>query len=363
MRRQLLYAGVLATAALLGTAVARGETAAPAPSASVVDSDRDAARRKFSEASALAKREQWSAALSTYRDSFALYPHAMTLFNVGFCLGQMGDWLAALRVTTAALDRERVEADLSLRAERRQTAEAQLLAIRAQLAELQLAGAEVLAVTVDGALATTLGGANAAIYAPEGAPLPELAGYADSHFSEPPRSLFVLPGPQRVAVQTTRGWQTFDVSPRAGEQLPLELDVTPPALPAVPVARPPQPSAGAPRRPVADPRRRLDWRKTAGVSALALGGAGLGLAAAFGVVARNADAQLADACSPDLGCGREQQATVDRYRRSMTWVNVGLITGVVGVSAGVSILLLVPAPQTKTALSLAPGSITLTHSF
>jgi hypothetical protein len=94
-----------------------------------------------------------------------------------------------------------------------------------------------------------------------------------------------------------------------------------------------------------------------------LGGAGLGLAAAFGVVARNADMQLADACRADLGCGPEQQANVDRYRRSMTWVNVGLITGVVGVSAGVSILLLVPAPRTKTALGLTPSSVTLTHSF
>jgi hypothetical protein len=350
-------------AAVLGTAAASAETPAPAPSSPVPDSDRATARRKFSEASALAKRQQWSAALATYRDSFALYPHAMTLFNVGFCLGELGDWLAALRVTTAALDRGRAEADLGLRAERRQVAEAQLLAIRAQLAELQLSGAEVLAITVNGARATTLGGASAATYAPEGAPLPELAGDADSQFSEPPRSLFVLPGPQRVAVQTTRGWQTFDVSPRAGERAPLELDVTPPAPPAVPVARPSQPATVDRKRPVADPRRRLNWRNTTGFGALALGGAGLGIAAAFGVVAVNAEARLADACNPELGCGPEQQATVDRYQRSMTWVNVGLITGVVGVSAGVSILLLVPAPQTNTALSLSPSSVTLTHSF
>jgi hypothetical protein len=324
-----------------------------------VDSKRDTARQQFSEASALAKEGEWSAALSRYRDSFALYPHATTLFNVGFCLGKLGDRLAALRVTTAALDSRGFYADRSLQPERRRVAEAQVLALQAQLAQVIFSGGEVLAVTVDGAPTTTLDGMSPAVHVPKGATLPELAGRDDEPVSEPPRAVIVLPGPHRVAVRTTRGWQSFDVSPLAGEQHHLKLDlVTVPPV-TVPTATTRAPEHAAPER------RSVNWRNAAGFGALAVGGAGLGLAAVFGVMARNADAQLAEACRVDLACEPEQQDTIQRYRRSVTWANVGLIAGVVGVSAGVSILLLVPSspPEAKVALDVYPNGATLTHSF
>jgi len=348
-------------AGLLGMKLAHADALPSVAQTPVADDGaRNEARQRFAAASELAKRGDWALALAAYRESFELFPSAVTLFNLGYCHAQLGHWVSALRVTTAALEGTRFDADHRLTPERRLVAEAQLESVQAHVGMIAFSGAPVSRVVVDGVGATGLGGSDHGAYVVDPVVLPELTAESSAPANSHVQTVVMDPGQHRVTVTTALGEGSYDVVLASKDRKDLRVDPT--LVPAL--SAPIQPAVAAPAA-VAQGPNSTNWATTAGVGALVVGGVGFGLAAGFGVVARNADAELAEACGPELVCGPAQQDTVERYRQAVTWTNVGLVTGVIGTAAGLSLLLLIPAPKAggTTAVSLSPSGAVLRRTF
>jgi hypothetical protein len=105
-----------------------------------------------------------------------------------------------------------------------------------------------------------------------------------------------------------------------------------------------EPDTGAPKR---------STRKTIGMVALGVGGAGLVLGAVTGGLAIGKHGALKEACG-DGPCAASQQGNVDAYHLMGTLSTVGFIVGGASAATGVILLLTAPRAQPVNQAKLTP---------
>ncbi|MCC6553126.1 MAG: tetratricopeptide repeat protein [Polyangiaceae bacterium] len=116
----------------------------------------------------------------------------------------------------------------------------------------------------------------------------------------------------------------------SGQRATVTLDI--PAAPAEP--------APGPRRSAQPDAGGHGGARTAGIVALAPGGAGLAGAVAAAVVRGDALSRIDGACPTRKGCPEDVRADEDTGRTATTLANVFGVVAIVGVGAGVPLLLL-----------------------
>ena len=96
--------------------------------------------------------------------------------------------------------------------------------------------------------------------------------------------------------------------------------------------------------------------------ALGIGGAALATSAVTGILAMGKKSDLNDQC-PKGACPETAQGTHDSFLTLRTVSTIGFIAGVVGVGAGVTLLLTSPKRPQRTGLALGPSYVGLTGKF
>ena len=326
----------------------------------------DQARQLFREASAAAEGGQWQDALDLYRAAYALYPHATTLYNIGYCHGQLGEPARALYYTARALEPDAFEVDRRLAPERQAEARA--------LEQLLLERVGRVSVSVDGALPFTLRVDGAGLV-PSGmpehsfVPQPEVTPVTDPVFAASV-ALVLDPGSHELALASDGRTETRSIEAVAGQAFvihwsPAPAPAAPPVAPtpsthAVPATARPARTASLDASP--GPDESSVYRPLA-ISSFAVGGAGLGLALVSGIVVLQTKHQLDDEC--DGGdCPEAQSEAVNRYETAAQLTNVGLWTGVVGGALGVGFLLLDSGNDApEVSVVVAPSRVELNGTF
>jgi hypothetical protein len=73
---------------------------------------------------------------------------------------------------------------------------------------------------------------------------------------------------------------------------------------------------------------------------------------------------LDDRCPDPSNCPPEYQDDIDSYKRFKVYTTIGLVTGVVGAAAGVTLLYLEPAPGgPHVSAFVGPGSLGVRGRF
>lgn len=356
---------LLCSLATSGPALAETEPTQESSSASAAE----AAREKFVLAYAHAERQEWALALEAYAEAFALYPHATTLFNLGYCRAQLGDLVGAWFEIERALGGNEFDASRRLSSERQAQAEQQLETLAARLSVLQLPDSAASAqLRINGAAPADVG------FLEPGTLLsgsPAVDSQTPAMLPPGARKIYVNPG--HYAVVLTRGEHARlqELTLAEGQTVRLaELD-TAPAPPAVVsvASKPPAPAHPAPDRddlvvpaepePVIEPRPL----RSAGIVALATAGAGFGLAVGAGIVAARTDQHLDEVCDEDHSCPPPYHDDVDRYRTAAYLSYVGVALGAAGTIAGVSLLWLDREQRGSVSLAVAPNGVRLTTHF
>ncbi|MEJ7733313.1 MAG: tetratricopeptide repeat protein [Polyangiaceae bacterium] len=162
----------------------------------------------------------------------------------------------------------------------------------------------------------------------------------------------VAPGDVEVVLEPASGAAVRQqVAVAAGESKQVSVDAAPPAAP-VPVAATSADAdvdAGLPT----DRSKLRPWAYVAG----GVGVAGLVMFTVAGLMSRSTYSELEDSCG-NGPCASERQSDIDAGQTQQTLANVGLVVGIVGVGAGVTLFFLSRggsvAPPTET------GKVTLT---
>jgi len=328
---RLLVALGLALTLLVGPRSARAE----APDAATQS------RALFREASQRANAGEWQRALELYRAAYASYPHATTLFNIGYSELQLGELTASLYLISRALDGAAFEPPRRLSEERRGVAEATKRDLLERLAVIRVrTSAAGLSVRVDGRVLAPVAGESPASFVP----------YGGSLESEVPRiedgaRLLVEVGEHKLSLASGEQSAETTVTLRAGEAFELVWPPpppisAPPVAPSVALATKPPP----PRRerketppPKAPDTGRGEGLRTAGYASLVVGGVGLLLAGVSAAVLVATDQHLDSAC-PAQRCPESESGAVSRYQTAARLTNVGLVTGVAGAAVGTGLL-------------------------
>ena len=307
----------LCTSVVLAAWPMRGGLVQAQPEAGRSDQERIArAEAAFRKGVAAFDAGSLEKALAHYRESYALWPRARTLLNLGLVTRKLGRLAEAANFFAQYLDDDAADA-------------ARVPAVRKALGELDL---EL------GRLTITLAG--------EGELTVDGLVVAEAELARPLR---VVPGPHRLQQDAIQE----EVEVTKGQELAVTVgkrEVKPPPPP------PPRPEPAAPtvevrqRAPVATPRR---WYLWTAVPTVLAGGATL----YFGLRYRSQQAELDDILAqPTLHDYSEAVAARDRAQTSALYTNLGLgVTGL-GLAATGVLFLLRPRPEPATpTLSLVPG--------
>ena len=340
---------------------------------------RSAAREAFLAASALAQAGDWRGALRDYEAAYRRYPHATTLYNIGYCHAELRDWAAAWHAVARALDDSRLEPELRLTPERRAVALTQrdlvlsklaIVTLKGYLDELSVDGASLVSTELT-ELGPFIQGSPAALERESDGDRPLPAGAV----------LYLNPGVYRLEASRSGRSASMLLELAAGERRSLDLTADfarSPAPAPAPAARPaPSPSPSPPNARVRPPSEtapqpsslRADeasLRETmvvAGVGALAVGGVGLGTAIVAGVVTFTADSELRDQCDASGACSTRHADTVRRYETAARWTNAGLIAGVSGSLVGLGLLLFAPEEPHGAVVGVSSEGAFLRSSF
>lgn len=323
----------------------------------------DEARQRFREASVAAESGHWEQALGMYQSAYARYPHATTLYNIGYCHAQLGHPARALYYTTRALDPVAFAADRRLADERRAEALAlqRLLLERVSAVTVSVDPVHPFTLRVDGVRLVFTG-------TPGGGFVPDPEGVAasDPVFTE--RVTMHLDPGSHAFVLTSEGKsyvRSLDLVAGQVVSMPWSVHSAPvaPKGPAAAAASAdPDPPAATPD-PVPEPAGESSIYRPLAIGSFVVGGAGLGVALVSGILALKTHNQLEDAC-PDGECDEAESHEVDRYRTAARLTNVGLWTGLAGGALGVGFLLLDGAdkPQ-QLSVVVAPSRIELRGAF
>ncbi|HET7543432.1 MAG TPA: hypothetical protein VFK05_26345 [Polyangiaceae bacterium] len=321
--------------------VARAGEGREPQQAGEVASDPSASERSrelFRQGSALADDADWSAALKAYEASFALFPNATTLHDIGICRFQLGELSRAWYAMTRAIEGAEFPADRRLSPARRALVLEQRAAIRAQLASVRLTSAVPnLHVEVDGQQLASPGAS------PLGPFVAGIAGTAPVEAALANGAVLLLdPGTHQVELEVAgeRQFQSLDLAP--GESIALAWQ---------------QPAAG----PSSSPAGPLRTYGT--VAAWSVAGLGLVTAVVAGGIALGTKASLDEHCSGHI-CNSAASPDLDRYAAATRWANAGLIVGALGATAGVVLLATAPRGATaNTAVLVSPTGLGLMRRF
>jgi len=327
----------------------------------------DLARELFRQGSALADEAHWAAASKAYEASFALFPHATTLHNIGFCRLQLGELSASWYATTRAVEGTEFPADRRLSEARSRVALQQRAALRAQLATVRLTSdVRNLHALVDGHR----------LVSPGSSPLgPFVVGVISTATAEPTLAigaeLLLEPGAHELVLEVAGERQTHSLALAAGESIalgwtPAAPDTTTATVPAgVPL---PHSAAKDPVLPTTESPKRAPasagpLRTYGTVAAWSVAGLGLATAAVAGWVAVNANSSLEQQCTDGL-CPPSASEDITRYETSVRWVNGGLIAGGLGVLTGIVLAATAPRGYTaNTAVLVSPTGLGLVRRF
>jgi hypothetical protein len=322
MRRRLGLSVVLAALVASSSIPARADGVLPATATPV---QREQAQARFARGKELLGKKQYEAALAEFRASHEIVASPNTRLELARCLRAMGKLVAAY----AELGRAAVEAkELVGQDNRYQRAFDSASSERAEI-EPQLGFATL---TIQNATDDTkvIVGGEELRRAAWGEPTPIVAGDTE------------------VAVETS-GHATVKrtLTLAAGQKTSLAID----ALSGDPAPAPPAPPVAPPAEGGASPLR---------VAAYVAGGVGVAGLATFtiaGLMAHSTYDDLNRACQGGP-CPPDKTGEISSGKTQQTIANVGLIVGIAGVAAGVTLFVLSPSkasPGPTTGVVMAPG--------
>jgi hypothetical protein len=386
MLRHIRY-GAIAWACCASSARAEGSSERAAGTASASStrgspeagdstSDVESARRYYIEGSRLVEAREWRRALAAYERAFALYPAASTLFNMAYCRSQLGNLVEAWLLTSKALAVSGTSGALGLSAQRRAVVEVERERLRSSVSSITFGGGAMIAVRVRGGIVVPTE-FEAGAYR-----LEQQRGEAGD-WAEVPRGSRLLLDPGRYVLSLRHGFRTeqreLELAPAeaasidlvemgdaaatgtvptkvaTGETRPMVSRDGERAATNAPHRAPPPLLAKTPRVRTSVAATPADPYKVAGMTTLALGGAGFVVAAVSAGVRADASTTLSRSCTPDGVCQAADRAVVQRYRTATSVTNVGLIVGTVASGLGVG-LLWASAARARQALALQVSS-------
>lgn len=271
--------------------------------------DAATAEAKFDKGLRLFKAGKMADALSIFREVAEGNGSPNARLYVGHCLQQLGKYVEAHKAFTAVVKQTTQRGDTKYEPTR-EAALAQLGLLEPRIAKIVVSLADVppgLAVALDG------------------------TALEEKELGSP---IVVEPGTHKIeGTATDMAPVSRDVNVEAGESKTTilafkKLDAAPPPAPE-PVAIKPEPSAskGFPMR-------------TAGFVAGGVGVAGLTVFTVAGLMAKSTFQRMSDVCGA-AGCSDPAQLSdIDKGRSQQTLANVGLVVGLVGLSAGAVLVIL-----------------------
>lgn len=358
----------LCTAALVGLVAFPRVCAASESQVAVEVAKDDAARDLYRQASAAAVGGDVRRAAELYRASAALHASPGTLFNLGYCLVQLGDVVAGARylVKARALARELPHEDARSAAIAEQWAQ-----VHVKLAQVRLLPRGTSRVELEGAaLELVTEGEERFLF-----PVSD-GGSAILEISEP-TTLLLAEGRSRIFTEVGALRDEWVLELGAGEtrdlSLPSEMPPTAARLAHTAAAAPPQ-SFNAVRGANLSPHHPAPFGSTSGgtaASSQVVPGAAIyssfGLAVLGGALmiygwprAMRIEGELAAACHPRDNCPSSMSDEVRAYEVAATLANLGLAAAAVGVGLGTAGLVI---NATTTRASLDARGVSLRTSF
>ncbi|HKO50582.1 MAG TPA: hypothetical protein VJV79_22820 [Polyangiaceae bacterium] len=365
-RRYRARCVVLLSAGSLWTASALAAPEAAAPATETQSGEQLAARDDFREASRLAQRDEWAGALARYAISQARFPHATTLYNIGYCHERLGDFAAALRDTHAALTFQDRFPGRGLSDELRHQGTVALRQLESKVSTLEIiVRSDGLALRVDGHPLET--------FVEAGKFLGFVASDAvQSSFTPVSGSLLLRlnAGEHVLEWRSDAGTATRRLALGTGSGERLLLPEATNGLPAAPAkpALPPVPGPASTAAASAAPERRPPsgagpLRPFAHATFVASGGAAL-LGLGAGWLALQTKRDLDAHCGANGDCAAGQADAIDRYHTAATVATIAVTSAVVLAGAGLTLLLLDSPAKERAALELRVSSqVELTGRF
>lgn len=321
----------------------------------------DLARELFRRGSSLAFENQWSRALAAYEESYRLFPHAETRFNIGVCYDHLGQPARAGYEIARALAGVHLEPHLQLSAERQRQAAAQLELVEQGLTRIELSNSPAgLRLLVDGrelVEADSLGD----LRVPANPDDEVDSAWAPYHV------LLLEPGKHVIRLVLQSDHQERSIVAQPGERVVLSWDpARPKVLPTAPTeamalvrssAKAPPPAA----KPPTDAGSSWSgWIPTVawsfvGVSALT---AGVG-----GLWTLSTHEKLESRC-PQGACGEQDRALVGQYESAVALTNAGLWATASGLVITLGYLTLSGEDEGEaTKIQVSSRGVTLLQNF
>jgi hypothetical protein len=293
----------------------------------------------------LARDARWNDALEAFQASYALRPHPITSYNLGYCERAIGHSTRAYKMLRRALA-EHKAAKLGRLPDRL----LELAQLYLPEVEHRIARVQVTAESADDRLLIDGRPLERSEASDDATPV-LLAGTSDPSTAETlPATRFILlidPG-SHVIVLSRQGRsdsvRTEAFEPGASSSLELKVDPLPEATPA------PLPSSTRePRSPASFPR---GWA----YASLGVGFAGITAGSIAGVAALRKRSSLVDACGVDHGdCPSRSNGDITALRRDADFASVAFAVGGLGIAAGTTALLLLRGDRRPPAIAPTIG--------
>jgi hypothetical protein len=274
----------------------------------------------------LAEQGRWAEARQRYQASMALHPHAMTLFNIGYCERQLGKlssaWWKMSRSLTYAPG-----SMAALSEENRRHAQAALDELETLLAIARIVPADSpVTLRLQGHLLQSYTNSNGSYIVPVEGGISASSPQSGDFF------VVLDPGRYMVELQTDAGTRRVDLEVAAASRPVLRaseavlVDGTARHEPAPPgISAPPQPASPPAEVARSTPPTRL-WMWTA----LGVGVTGVAVGIGAGVNASWTEEKLDDICDAPDDCPRSAQPDIDSLETSRRISDVGWAVGAAG---------------------------------
>jgi hypothetical protein len=342
VRRAMLLAFAAALApCILALPASADESERPPAVQGETDDAVTRAREAFVRGTTLAKRGEWREALAAFELSAAAKPHAVTLYNLGYCERALGRYTRARKRFVDALRRDDAGKGERMPEAMRRFAEKYLADVDERIARVSVTLEPVDAeVVVDGRPLEPAG-------AHRGVPR-FVAGTRDTGEAE-------VPGAARFELWIDPGRHVFVVSrPGAPDRVEIH-DVASTRNLALIAHEPPVAPASRllPPREVIDP---MTWPALA----YAVGGVGVTVAGVFGVATLQRKAHLDEICGTEgTSCPPGSEAEQKRVRTHAIVSTVGLGFAVVGAALGTTLVFVLADDETGARVELDALALTI----
>jgi hypothetical protein len=293
------------------------------------------AEAKFNSGLRLFKAGKMADALPVFREVADGNGSPNAGLYVGHCLQQLGKYVEAHKAFTAVVKQTTQRGDTKYETTR-EAALAQLGLLEPRIAKIVVSLVEVpngLAVTLDGAALEEKDLGSPVVVEPG---VHRIEGTA-TDMAPVRREISVETGESKTTILT---FKKLDAAPGAPEPAAPKSEVTT--------------STSFPMR-------------TVGFVAGGVGVAGMTVFTVAGLMAKSTFDRMSDVCGA-AGCSDPGQiAEIDKGRTQQTWANVGLVVGLVGLTAGATLVILggrnqASDPAPTVAVSGTPGGGTLSYT-